>query len=784
MPNVCGTCTQESDSAFCLDAGISCGSAQGLDNCHVARSAQCGSCATGLCLNGSCQLACAGGLGFPSPPVSTLAINRILGVAIADFNRDGRADVAVGDENHGVSVSYGTDSGQLVGTVTIPSSGWIGLAVADFNHDGWPDILSAGAGFGSGEVVLNLNEKDGGFFVEPLFPCTNDCYAVGAADFNRDGIVDLVIGSDSNFTVYFGLGNGTFQTAGTYSNGSEPQQFVVADFNNDGWPDLFVPSGGGPVIFINQQDGSFDAGAGTNGLAPWPGAVADVDGDGLLDLIAPSYFGVQWFRNVDGTHFVSQGMLLGDATAQEPVVGSVGGSGVAQVALVSIPGTNPLSSSYLVMPLRPDGGAAVRSFIGPQAGIFVESGDFNGDGWADLLMIGGTEGSLLEGTATDVSAPTVATLAGSPASQLGTANVSAPASRDLLLLQPADNVLSRVSLLADGGLLREVFAAGRGPSSWTAADFSGDGQVDVAVASQTDNAIALLINGGGGVFPTCMCPGSGTDAGFCVVDGGNPDAGPCTAYVLTLPSQPVALTSGDVNGDGSPDLLVATADQQMRVFLNHAGSFSPGQVFDAGGTVWAAALLSLTDAGLRDLVVTDSPSNGQYQGSSTINSFVNDGGGGFTLTHIIPGVAGGAGPIAIGDLDGDGVEDVVVSYRGIPQGPPGGSTVSVFLNRLNGQLSNEVDYNFNEAYGQFSALAVSDVNGDGHADVVVLDMGFRHLLLLVNKGDGTLAAPSYYSIPPNTQSMLVRDFNGDLRPDVLVLSTDLNTLNWMWGTCH
>src|SRR5207248_254815 len=84
--------------------------------------------------------------------------------------------------------------------------------------------------------------------------------SVVLADINGDGKPDLLVGNQTAGTVsvFLGNGNGTFQSAATFTVGSAPRPLTVADANADGRPDVVVPNGGTSVsVLLNTANGNF-----------------------------------------------------------------------------------------------------------------------------------------------------------------------------------------------------------------------------------------------------------------------------------------------------------------------------------------------------------------------------------------------------------------------------------------------------------------------------------------------------------------------------------------------
>jgi hypothetical protein len=291
-----------------------------------------------------------------------------------------------------------------------------GLAVADFNGDGKLDLAategvrSKGAAYppcGSlkGGVPVFLGGGDGSFGFQTCLAAGDVPAAVVAGDFNEDGKIDLIVGnastSNSGTTqpiAYFfaGNGDGTFQ-AGIVVLEVYGDDAAVADFNRDGHLDLVL----GPFVFQGKGDGTFVKTAG--GLVGRVSrlAVGDVNGDGWPDLAA-----VGSLRQNSSDDVVSYAINDGNGT-----VGYAGtlpaGSHPVGIAIADLNGdglgdvitANNLSDTITVI-LASSAGEFQAPLTLP-AGLdptAVAAGDFNGDGRLDLAVANHNEGQ--DGTLT------------------------------------------------------------------------------------------------------------------------------------------------------------------------------------------------------------------------------------------------------------------------------------------------------------------------------------------------------------------------------------------------
>ena len=235
-------------------------------------------------------------------------------LATANFTSSGHKDLVVtgtfvGNNTGSILVLLGNGDGTFTQTAQSPiavGNNPVFVVTNDFNNDGFVDLAIANQG--DNTVSLFLGNGDGTFKIPApppiLLPVGSEPTGLAAADVNGDGKPDLVTANQGTNTisVFFGNGDGTFQTPTNYPTGNAPVYVALGDFNNQGALDIAVANHGAPTsnnsgnsvtIYYNQISttniplGTFVSGPTRDfsaGNGPTSIVVADFNLDGLADL--------------------------------------------------------------------------------------------------------------------------------------------------------------------------------------------------------------------------------------------------------------------------------------------------------------------------------------------------------------------------------------------------------------------------------------------------------------------------------------------------------------------
>ena len=313
---------------------------------------------------------------------------------------------------------------------------------------------------------------------------------------------------------------------------------------------------------------------------------------------------------------------------------------------------------------------------------------------------------------------------------LVTADVNGDRIPDVIVTSSFSGRVTTLLGLGDGGFRQATsIRVAAGPRAIAAGDFNGDGRVDVAVVQNAADRVAVLLGNGRGSF---------------------------TAASSASTLQPQALASGDVNGDGRLDLVAGSLLGGVTVMLGAGdGTFPTSVPLATGGGVSRIVVADVTADGRADVLTANQKTN-----DVTLLAGRTD--GTFAPPRSLPlpslgqySTATGPAGMAVGDVTGDGVPDIVVAEGGdgaVLFGGTGGGTFAPPRALGGGPDS--------------AAVAIGDLNRDGLPDLAVADRDAARVRVLVADGAGGFV--EFSSLTGRSPiDLALTDLNGDGNPDLV-----------------
>lgn len=286
-----------------------------------------------------------------------------------------------------------------------------------------------------------------------------------------------------------------------------------------------------------------------------------------------------------------------------------------------------------------------------------------------------------------------------------------------------------------------------------------------------------------------------------------------TPLLFPPPHGVIAVAVDDLDGDGDQDVIVPEFGKidgsgAISVFRNTGdGTLATPETYDAPGIHMSVAVGHLNADQAPDIALPNF-------GAGTVSIYLNQGDGTFaTPVEYAAGVPGPRG-IAIGDMDGDGDNDLVVGdlfvnvhavmfndgagvFRRASTFTEAGTTIDVSLADLDGDTDLDAVFVFNGVYvhrnlgdgtfepgaqlaaGQFGSVITADLDDDGHLDIAVTqtlqNSDTDNVIVFFNGGDGTTFKQSVFPVNKLTRDIATGDFNDDGRLDLV--ASHVSTVN-------
>jgi hypothetical protein len=608
------------------------------------------------------------GNGTFKPPVTYATANDPRMVAIADFNGNGKLDLATinsGSETISVLLGAGTGTFGMHTDTTTAQPGCVSLAAGDLRNDGKIDIVAGCQELG--KVVAFLGNGTGTFKAgkDYTVPAGVDIVAIG--DFSGDGKLDVAATNGATtgmVSVLTGTGSGTLKAAVAFGTNFGPGGLAAADFNRDGKLDLVVADSGSPfgttigdvsvllsngkTLFAGCTDYNLSSASTTGAYSGL--ATADLSGDGKADLIVPVTFASQLSVLTNkGTGafqpFVTYPLPTnGDAV----VAGDFNNDHKMDVAVVNFGGSGSISV------LLNAGGGSLSPYSQYNIngyGYGIATGDFNNDGNLDIVVTDLTSNTvsvlLGNGTGAFPSFSTYAT--GNFPYGVSVGDLNHDGFPDLAVANQRDGTVSVLINKKDGTFLPKVdYTVGGTPMSIAVGSFLGTGTLDLAVATnQAFGGLAVLLGNSDGTFQKAVTYNTlnnadavvagdfnndgKLDLALAIANTGNPgfisvlpgfgDGTFGNEITLTTGSLPSGILAADFNKDGSLDLATANGSTagdigSASVLLNDPiiGLFPGSLTFppQSVGTTRAAQVVTVSNPGATPLKITSITTTGDF----------------------------------------------------------------------------------------------------------------------------------------------------------------------------
>jgi hypothetical protein len=590
------------------------------------------------------------------PPVNFSTANHAEKIAAADVNGDGILDVVVGGQvgtsfAASLAVMINTGNGNFAAPVAYDAApggrfGSTAVALTDLDNDGDVDLIGGGlyssGSIDNGAVTIRRNNGSGTFGSAEIILFTNPNYVSNPKEIttgfiNGDGFPDIVAAVPSGraiegFVVVNSNGSGGFNTPVYYEASQQTFDVAIVDLDNDGDGDVITLANSSAAVTVHENlgDGSFPV-LTRYEVASLSDAVesADIDNDGDIDIVVNGELDI-----------ASNDPLLkilknnGNGTFA-PAIDYTPARNFADMKLRDING-----DGFVDLIFAPDGnfppyhfGTALNNGNGTFAptvvtNVFscgegtIEAADLDHDGDLDIVLTeeetcqGGEAHIFIfrnDGNQNFVRMPDIA-LPGRLPHGLALAEVTGDSNIDIITaLSDGMGVFPGNGNLTFGAPIISTTA----PFKFKMADFNGDGLRDLGMIMQQPSfgtdLIGTALGNGNGTFQAVR-----TQTGSSVFEN------------LRISND---LEPGDVNGDGTPDLIVFNyASNDVSAFIvNPDGSLRPHQRygigntpilgtladFDGDGRLDVAAAIGLPPSGLHNAIVLLHNVGGQPQPTPT-----------------------------------------------------------------------------------------------------------------------------------------------------------------------
>ena len=734
-------------------------------------------------------------------------------IATGDLDGDGKLDIVISDNNYQAlkSISLFRNTGtpgtiQFDAKVTMDIGATAtNLALNDMDGDGKADIFFNTSGIS----VLRNTSTAGSFSFDPKasFRLSSDGApaSVNSADFDLDGKVDLFTTSTSNIiTVGKNQINGPGISICIPNPAGVDNEITLTGVNFTGATE--VAFGGTPAASFTVSSATsikVKLGTGSPGAVTVTTPLGTATISGFIYSNAPLIFSVSPAIAGAGTVVTVYGLKL--ATTTSVTIGGIAAasfkaSSEGSMDVVLGQGTN---GNAPIVVTNPDGnytyngftyfsGPVISNFY-PSSGaigsiVTITGSGFNAAQASNVVRFGTTTAEVTTSTANILTVKVPAQSLYQPITV--TANgLTAYSTAFFNVRQPSpQSTISTATFAAKTDLTQqespEVFALG---------DFNADGKADVATVQDGSNTVSVFKNNstiGNYVFdskidlttgsiPIAITTGDFDSDGKLDIAVANSGSASVSVFINTSVGGPISfntkvdfatntnpqsIATGDLNGDGKPDLATAnfTGSNYISVLINNTAiagiSFATKVDFTAGKFPTAIAIADLDNDLKPEVLVANGVDN-------TITIFNNIGGNGtLSLTsnasRVYP-TGNFPNHIVVGFVSNSFVNNSI--YPDVLVTNNSSSSVSYFKNQrsfLTGQTPFTVG-------NSPSTTAFGDINGDGWVDLVTTNTSNSTVSVIQTKSGSTFEQKFDLATGTSPVSVAIADLDGDRLPDII-----------------
>ena len=651
---------------------------------------------------------------------------------------------------------------------------------------------------------------------------------VAIADLDGDGKSDLATtnnaGGANSISVFRNTGTGgglngaSFAAKVDFTTGTNPWGLSSGDLDGDGKHDLVVSNMGANTVSVFHNTGSsgtvsFAAKVDfTTAAVPLGTAVGDLDGDGKPDVavINQTPNSVSVFRNtstsgaIDATSFAAKVDFTTGTQPAQVAIGDIDGDGKADMVI-----TNGVTNAVSVLRNTSSAGTIDASSFAAKvefapAGNGIAVGDLDGDGKLDLAVAGGTNlVAVLRNTSTSGTisfATKVDLTAGTTTNTVDIGDFDGDGKADLAVSNKDADTISLFRNQSTSGTIsfatKVDFSTGNLPFGLAVGDLDGDTRADLALVNFTPNTVSVYHNIADPPAISSFTPTSGHVSKSVTITGANFDTTPAnnTVYFGATKANITAATATSLTAEAplgatfSPLHLEVggrTAFSDKNYLPTYEGTatidvstLAAKLDFTTGTTPQPLVIGDMDGDGKPDLVISNDPDivsvlrNTSSSGSITAGSFA---------AKVDAATASNPSGLDLGDLDGDGKLDVAIANNL-------STSVSLFRNLSSSgsiSLAAKVDHTTGT---QPTDVAIDDLDGDGKADLAISNLSTNNVSVLRNISvEGTIDANSFaakqdYATATSPQAIAAADIDGDGKPDLLVPGFGTNQLSVLRNT--